>query len=295
MTELTILFADIAESTSLFDKYGDVLAQAAISSVLDVLIKQAEQHQGCLVKTIGDEVMCTFPTANQALSSAVAMQMAVSGNFVLEKHPITIRIGFHQGAVIEEQGDVFGDAVNVAARMTSYAKKEQIITNLETFENCQLHHSLQHRTLGRNKVKGKLKAVEIIEILWQKDISQVTRITKALDLEEVKSRRQMELQLGRLKQTMTEQSPTKQIGRSDESDLWVNALMASREHGLLQFSGGNFKYTDQSTNGSWIKQDNGAVIRIHRDSIVLQGSGKIAFGDADFSDDELLLVYQISK
>lgn len=295
MTELTILFADIAESTSLFDKYGDVLAQAAISSVLDVLIKQAEQHQGRLVKTIGDEAMCTFPDAGQALSAAVAMQMAVSGNFVLEKHPIAVRIGFHHGAVIEEQGDVFGDAVNVAARMTAYAKREEIITNVETLEHCRSHQNLQHRTLGKTKVKGKSKAVEIIEILWQKDISQITRIVKALDLEEVKARCQMELKLGSIKQTMTEQSPTKQIGRSDYSDLQVNALMASREHGFLQFSGGNFKYTDQSTNGSWIKQSNGAVIRIHRDSAVLQGSGQIAFGDDDFSNDELLLVYQINK
>lgn len=295
MTELTILFADIAESTSLFDKYGDVLARAAISSVLDVLIEQAEQHQGHLVKTIGDEVMCTFSDANQALSAAVAMQVAVSGNFVLEKHLIAIRIGFHHGAVIEEQGDVFGDAVNVAARMTAYAKREEIITNVETFKYCQRHQNLQHRTLGKTKVKGKSKAVEIIEVLWQQDISQITRVTKALDLEANKARCQMKLKLGSITQTMTDQSPAKQIGRGDDSDLWVNALMASREHGFLQFSGGNFKYTDQSTNGSWIKQSSGAVIRIHRDSVVLQGSGKIAFGDADFSDDELLLTYEISK
>ncbi len=295
MTELCILFADIAESTSLFEKHGDETARNAISSVLKVLLTEAEKHQGQLVKTIGDEIMCTFPKANHALLAAVEMQNAVSGNFVLGNHPIQVRVGFHFGGVIEEGGDVFGDAVNVAARMTGYAKKGQIITNSITYKTCILPPFLTHRSLGKTKVKGKLLPVEIIEVIWQQDTSQVTRVTSALDIKLPTTKSQLKLELNGRQQIMTDQSPTKTIGRGDDCDVQVNMLMASRLHGDIQFGGGNFKYTDESTNGSWVLQNGGEPIRIHRDSMVLQGEGQITFGEPDFSNLDQLLQYQILK
>ncbi len=295
MTELCILFADIADSTSLFEKHGDEAARNAISSVLDVLLKAAQAHQGQLVKTIGDEIMCTFPKANYALLAAVEMQNTVSGNFVLGNHPIAIRVGFHCGDVIEEDQDVFGDAVNVAARMTGYAKKGQIITNSITFKDCVLPPFLSHRSLGKAKIKGKLLPVEITEVLWQQDISQVTRVTSALDIKVPQTKSQLQLQLNGQEQLMTDQSPTKTIGRGDDCDIQISMLMASRMHGDIQYGGGNFKYTDESTNGTWVMQKGGDPIRIHRESILLQGEGQITFGEPDFSNINQLLQYKILK
>ncbi len=295
MAELCILFADIADSTALFEKHGNESTRASIASVLDVLHVQAKKYQGKLVKTIGDEIMCVFPRANDGMLAAVDMQNAVSGNFILGNHPIGVRIGFHFGKVIEEKGDVFGDAVNVAARMTGYAKKGQIITNSATFDDCQLPAVLDQRSLGKTKVKGKLLPVEIIEVLWQQDVSQITRVTSALDIKMPASISEMILTVGEQNQTMTDQSPTKTIGRGMDNDLQVDMLMASRMHGEVEYSGGNFKYTDISTNGSWIKQGEGDPIRIHRDAMVLQGDGVIAFGEADFSQPQQLLHYQIKK
>lgn len=292
---MCILFADIADSTSLFEKHGDEAARNAISSVLDVLLSEAEKHQGELVKTIGDEIMCIFPKANHALLAAVDMQNTVSGNFVLGNHPISIRVGFHFGDVIEEDGDVYGDAVNVAARMTGYAKKGQIITNSITYKACILPPFLNQRSLGKTKVKGKLLPVEIIEIIWQQDISQVTRVTSALDIKLPSTKCQLKLELNGKEQVMTEQSPTKTIGRGDDCDIQINMLMASRIHGDIQFGGGNFRYNDESTNGTWIIQDGGDPIRIHRESMVLQGEGQITFGEPDFSNPNQLLKYKIQK
>ncbi|MCB1582254.1 MAG: adenylate/guanylate cyclase domain-containing protein [Marinicella sp.] len=295
MTELCILFADIAESTTLFEKHGDEAARSAIASVLDVLLEEAKKHQGELVKTIGDEIMCIFPKANHALLSAIEMQNAVSGNFVLGNHPIAIRVGFHYGNVIEEDGDVFGDAVNIAARMTGYAKKGQIITNSITFKTCILPPFLTHRSLGKTKVKGKLLPVEIVEVLWQQDTSQVTRVTSALDIKIPVSKSQLQLELDGKQQMMTDQSPTKTIGRGDDCDIQIAMLMASRYHGDIQYSGGNFKYTDESTNGSWIRQGASEPIRIHRESMVLHDDGEIAFGELDFSNEQQLLKFKILK
>lgn len=292
MPNLTVLFADIAQSTALFEKYGDDKARSAISSVLNTLLEVSEKHQGVLIKTIGDEIMCTFPTADLAIEASVGMQESVAGNFVLGTHPIGIRIGFHHGKVIAEKGDVYGDTVNVAARMAGLAKKGQIITNSLTFNNSTLVNNIKHRSLGKTKVKGKLLPVKIVEIFWQKDVSQVTRISSALDLKLPDAAFTMILNINGRQLKMTEKSPNKVIGRGEECDIQVLAPMASRVHAELQFSDGNFKIEDQSTNGTWLEL-NGNSLRLHRDKTVLLGKGMIALGNADFSDKSMIIEFEI--
>jgi hypothetical protein len=292
MPELTVLFADIAKSTALFEKYGDDKARGAISAVLDTLIEAAEKYEGVLIKTIGDEIMCTFPSVKLTILAAIAMQESVSGNFVLGSHPIGIRVGFHHGVVINENGDVYGDTVNVAARMTGLAKKGQIITNSLTFKPNDFNDSIKHRSLGKIKVKGKLLPVKIIEIFWKKDDSQVTRVSSALDLKLPESAFKMTLTVGGRKIVMTEKSPTKVIGRGEECDLQILAPMASRVHAEIQFSDGNFRLEDQSTNGTWL-EIGGNSLRLHRDKTVLLGSGKISLGNADFSNESMIIKFKI--
>ncbi len=291
MTELTVLFADIAQSTALFEQYGDDKARSAISSVLNTLVDVSHNYEGVLIKTIGDEIMCTFPTPDLAIKASIGMQESVGGNFVLGTHPIGIRIGFHHGLVISEDGDVYGDTVNVAARMAGFAKKGQIITNSMAF-NPNDFGEIKHRSLGKTKVKGKLLAVKIIEIFWQKDESQVTRISSVLDLKLPDAAFNMSLNINGRLIKMTEKSPNKIIGRGDECDIQILAPMASRIHAELQFSDGNFKIEDQSTNGTWLEMG-GNSLRLHRDKTVLLGTGKIALGNADFSDESIIIKFEI--
>ena len=292
MPELTVLFADIAKSTALFEKYGDDKARNAISSVLNSLIEVSEKYEGVLIKTIGDEIMCTFPSAKLAINAAIGMQECVSGNFVLGAHPIGIRVGFHHGKVINEKGDVYGDTVNVAARMAGLAKTGQIITNSLTFKSNNLNSSIKHRSLGKTKIKGKLLSVKIIEIFWQKDDSQVTRVSSALDLKLPEAAFKMTLDINGRNIVMTEKSPNKVIGRGEECDLQILAPMASRIHAEIQFSDGNFRLEDQSTNGTWL-EIGGNSLRLHRDKTVLLGSGKISLGSADFSDTPMIINFHI--
>lgn len=292
MPELSVLFADIAQSTALFEKYGDDEARSTIADVLSELADIAKQHQGKLIKTIGDEIMCTFPTAGLAVKAAISMQERTRDSFIIGTHSIGIRIGFHHGKVISENGDVYGDTVNVAARMASLAKKGQIITNAITFDNSALNSSVSHRSLGKTKIKGKLLAVRIIEIFWQKDNSQVTRISSALDLKLPDSAFKMTLTINGRQIKMTEKSPNKIIGRGEECDIQILAPMASRAHAEIEFSDGNFKILDHSTNGTWIEMG-GNSLRLHRDKTVLVGNGRIALGSADFSDASMIIEFQV--
>ena len=77
-----------------------------------------------------------------------------------------MRIGLHHGPVVERDGDVFGDTVNLAARLTEMAARGQIITSLETVERLEPIQKMDCRSLYAIPVKGKEKEVDICEILW---------------------------------------------------------------------------------------------------------------------------------
>ena len=83
--------------------------------------------------------------------------------------------------------------------------------------------------------------------------------------------------------------------KTSKGDIQVKLLRTSRYHGEFDFKGGNFKYTDNSTNGSWVQQKDTTPVRIHRDSFLLQGEGWIALGQMDFTEQHKLLHYKVIK
>ena len=134
--ELTILFADICRSTGLYEKFGDLIARNLVSQCLGLITDQVRQKHGKVIKTIGDEVMCTFSNPDDAVEAAVSIQDRVmnhvSSQYIGEPEHTQIRVGLHHGPAIVEEDDVYGDAVNVASRMATIAKGGQIITTQAT-------------------------------------------------------------------------------------------------------------------------------------------------------------------
>ena len=146
-----ILFADVAGSTRLYELFGDQAAKKLIDACLRCMREAAVDSRGRVVKIIGDEIMCVFPDAEHAYLAATEMQIRVgelSSQPVPDSqvqpgaHSRAIRVGFHAGAVIEENGDLFGDTVNVASRMTEIAKANQIINQSLTREYLQHESNL---------------------------------------------------------------------------------------------------------------------------------------------------------
>ena len=114
---LTVMFADVAGSTKLYEQLGDVIANSIISEVIQLMQNATKLHNGIVVKTIGDEVMCRFSSANDCANAAVLIQEKLQLGMVQGQF-VAVRIGFHSGpAIIQDDGDIFGDTVNTAARM----------------------------------------------------------------------------------------------------------------------------------------------------------------------------------
>lgn len=275
---LAIVFGDIAGSTRLYETLGDDVARELVEQCLNLMAEYVQKHNGVVVKTIGDEVMCTFPTADDAVQASVAMQEAVTEDLP-RTNPNTppgmsIRVGLHYGPAIEEEGDVFGDAVNVAARMASLAKGGQVITTQETSESLAPALRASTRHLDRIPVKGKSGDIDIFEVIWQpEDITRMTTDVVEGQIQDVR----LALRYNEKVLNLDHTCPPQILGRGQKADLIVDDTMASREHARIECRRGKFILTDQSTNGTYVLTPDGPVY-LRREDITLTGNGKIALG-----------------
>jgi len=125
--EVSILFTDIEDSTSYWHKHGDVGGRLMVDRHNRILFPLIKKFRGRIVKTIGDSIMAMFKQPDDALLAAIAMQQAVRKEHLEDTgFEIKIRIGIHTGEAIVEQDDVYGDVVNIAARVEEKANANEI-------------------------------------------------------------------------------------------------------------------------------------------------------------------------
>ena len=277
----TILFADVSGSTRLFETKGDVEARRLIAAVLDALSIVCVGHGGRVIKTIGDEIMCTLPTAMSGLLAACDMQRKMSRDINFVRDNLAVRIGFHHGNALEENDDVFGDAVNVAARMASLAKREQIVSTAATVNGLSGTRLPETRSLGRARVSGKLLPIEIVDVVWQEDTSGMTMVQSAIRMgDAAPAGAKLTLRhRGKLIE-LTENSEPFMMGREVSNNLVVEADWVSRTHAQIEYKRGHFMITDRSTNATYVCIGQDPELRLHRDEVHLRKSGSISMGQA---------------
>lgn len=295
----TILFADICGSTRLFEQYGDVQARLIETRVLDALTNETGAYGGVVIKTIGDEIMCRFPSAEQAVQSACDMHRAIKDDPALAKLNIAIKIGLHHGPVLAENNDVFGDAVNVAARMVSLSKADQIITTGETVRLLPNALNYATRNLGQSSVRGKQDDMEIAEVIWNDttSLTQMAGVGLNQDLRSLLAARLVLEYRGKPIELLPEQlrSQTFKIGRGERNnDLMVDRELVSRTHAAIEFRQGKFIFKDESTNGTYLLMENGARFFVRREEFTLQDRGLICLGQAVKEDNPDLIRYSCS-
>ena len=181
--ELAILFADVVGSTRLYEHMGDLRARDMVAICIDVMRRATEQHNGTVIKTMGDEVMSTFPSADEALNAAAQMQKQITSHAQLkvDGQPVAIRIGCHFGPVVLENRDVFGAS---GAHRQPHDQPGQGRTD---------HHHRGHgraaspewrasvRQIDVAIIKGQGSEVALYEVLWQTE--DVTSMLPAIATE----------------------------------------------------------------------------------------------------------------
>ena len=283
--EVGVMFADVTGSTKLYETLGDDNANRIIGKVLDIMRLITEGYQGYVIKTIGDEIMSRFSSANDCVRAAIECQEEISAGIQGEDIEISIKVGLHFGpAILMEDGDVFGDAVNVSARMAGIAKGRQIITTRETIKLLDADLQDMSRQFDKTIVKGKEEEIIVHQVVWETS-DDVTRIEISADKvkEETKY---LALEFQGNKHLLASDDPrTFVIGRGVQSDLLCKTRLASRSHATLEFRRGNFLLTDGSSNGTFVKTDDGEDIFLRRQELMLWGSGYISLGEEISKED----------
>ena len=280
--EVAILFADVVGSTRIYEVMGDLKARDMVLTCVDIMRSATEQHHGTVIKTIGDEIMATFPSADDALNAASHMQHDIRARAELkvEGQPIAIRIGGHFGPVVLENRDIFGAAVHTANRMTSQAKAGQIMVTGAMAQRLAPEWRSAVRQIDVATLKGKSNEDELFEVLWQKEdaTSMLPTLAIGAAARENKGPLRLRLRFQGQELVLDVRRSNVTIGRAEENDVVIKGNLISRLHARIEFTRNKFLLIDQSTNGTFVTNQEGEESFVRRDSLQLKGEGMIGLG-----------------
>jgi len=271
--QLTILFADIGGSAALYERVGDTEGYRLVAASLGLMKAAIENHSGTVLRTVGDSVLASFENTDQAFLGARAIQHAHLNL------PLSVRVGFHPGPVIPDGGDIYGHAVNVAARVAAFARVDEIMATAAAVNQLSDTYQAYASRSSTIEVRGVPDAVEVHRLQWQEQTSAVTQLSSPGHYEQLQAAK-IKLRLDHAGQQLYAGPNLADVmfGRAADNDIAVLNDEASRHHARIAFRRGQFVLHDESTNGTYVQKDSLVPFLVRRDSIVLDGRGTICLG-----------------
>ena len=260
----------------------------AVAPCLEQLREATRAAGGRVIKTIGEDLMALFPNPDAAASAAAAMQKAMDGLPEAATKP-GVRIGFHSGPVINRDGDIFGDTVNLAARLAQQAIREQIITSAETAAHLSEHYKACLRRLYAVELKGKAEQVDLCEVVWRVG-SGTDTFTFEAGLKAAVRAKAVVLRLVHKGEEIPRRRDADSfvIGRDAECDLPITHHLISRRHCSIEKRGDKFVLADQSSNGTFVTIEGDSEFVLHREEFILRKKGCISFGQSRESSEHYI-------
>jgi class 3 adenylate cyclase len=287
--KLCVLFADVCGSTRLYEKLGDSEALHAVDRCITRMERATAIYEGRVVKTIGDEVMAIFPSADAAFQAACEMQQRIDALPPVSGLKLTIRVGFHYGSALEGNNDVFGDTVNVAARIVGLAKGGQITTTGETVEQLSALLRQATRELDTLAVKGKSEGVQVFEIIWQESAELTMRVAPA-----AAHPARLLLRHAGIEVQVESEREGLSFGRDAGNDFIIADRRASRSHARIERRIDRYVLIDQSTNGTYVTFDGELEFALKHEEVMLRGQGRVAFGHSSRDSNAEVVEFQVS-
>ena len=164
----TILFTDVEGSTPLTDRLGDAKARELLREHERITRKALNAHGGSEVKTLGDGFMASFSSATQGLECSIALQQAFAEHNETAEEPINIRIGLNAGEPIAEDEDLFGTAVNLAARIAAKAEGGEILV-ADVVRQLVAGKEFLFNDHGDTELRGFEDPVRVYEVRWREE------------------------------------------------------------------------------------------------------------------------------
>jgi len=162
----TILFTDVEGSTALTQRLGDAGARDVLRAHECIVREALQSHGGSEIKAMGDGFMASFSSATGALECAIAMQRAFAEHSESAEEPIRVRIGLNAGEPIAEDEDLFGTAVNLAARIAAQAAGGEIMAS-DVVRQLVAGKGFLFSDRGEVELRGFEEPVRLYEVRWR--------------------------------------------------------------------------------------------------------------------------------
>ena len=285
-----VLLADVVGSTPLYERIGDDAALQQVSDCLDAIREIAVQHGGDFIHSKGDDVLSLFERPEAALTAVCQMSSQ------LTKGSLSVRIGLHFGAVIRTRGDVFGDVVNVTARLSTTANPGEVLISQSFFEALSSEGRSDLRLLDKMLFKGKEKPFDVYTLGSDDGAALTTQIASRGTIIDRRFAPPRHINLvirygDQLRSCRNNEFVT--IGRSPECNIVVPRPWVSRHHATFTISNGKARLVERSSSGTFVSMGPGDEVFVRREDILLFGSGVISPGMKSSLHDAQLLHYEI--
>lgn len=194
-----IMAMDMAGYSRLMEGSGE-RTFARLKQFQENIIQPAiDQNKGRIVKTMGDGILAEFPSVVGALKSATNIQLALDVDNVglAANERLEFRIGLHLGDIIVENDDIFGNGVNIAARLESIASPGEVIVSRQAYDHIDDRESFQFEAMGEQQVKNISQPVEVFRVIFREEAKTGNIIYRfddfEIDCESFELRKQGEL------------------------------------------------------------------------------------------------------
>lgn len=285
---LTVLFADLAGSTRLYQTQGDVEAHQRVTDSLQCMREVIERREGTLLRTVGDAVLASFQQTDSAYLAAVDIQKAH------QRLNLSVRVGFHHGEVIPDGGDVYGNAVNLAARVASFAEACEICTTEDAVAQLSVRHRSNALFMDRIDFKGMSEPMPVYRIQWSEDDAATAIVSAASRTTRYQTNLVLDLLIGARRIRIDSENPVLTFGRAFDNDVIIDIESASRNHAKIELARGRFLIHDSSTNGTYLIRGGFSSEFIRRESASLDNFGSIGLGFSPDTNSRHVIEFRIT-
>ena len=268
---VAIVMADISGSSALYDEVGDTDALRLVSICLDNLVAIVEREGGTSIRSKGDDVLAIFDDAADAFRASRAMlSQQITGR------SLAVHVGAAFGSVIRARDDIFGDSVNISARLSSMAKSGELLATDSFVAQLPEADKRRMHPLDTITLKGKDAATGIFALLEEGTqlrtmIGKTPGVTDARQERRPTSAITVTLSYADKSFVCTERM-TLSIGRSTGNDIVIEQPWISRKHAKLRVRRGKVELSDQSSSGSFVLVQQGYEFLLKRETVLLTGS-----------------------
>lgn len=286
--EAAVFLADVVGSTPLYESLGDAVAINRIDAWREAMRALVRENGGEFISSKGDDVLAIF--AQPCAAFAAVSQMRAPGRFAISFHA-----GLHFGHVIRAGADIYGDAVNLTARLASAANPGEVLISQEIVELLSPADRQALRFLDKMTFKGKTEPRSIYTFL-DDDRALNTEISFGKPEREAggASRRTIRITLRYNDQTQScSDNESLTIGRSDDCSLVIRRQWVSRHHATISIANGRVRLAERSSSGTFISMQPGQEILVRREDVLLLGSGTISPGKQCSSSDAQVIHFEV--